>query len=249
VTLAETAAELYGLPPEAFTGVRNARAKEVAAAGDRALAAQIRGLAKPTAAAWLANVLARVSPSIVDELIGLGPELQRVQRQGERDEMRRIVDRRRVLIGELVGTAAAVAGDAGTAFGSAVRRQLEETLEAAVADEGSGAALRRGHLSEPLRFVGFGPTSGATQKAGTREKNLRRREAEAEAEAARAAARREERALEASVGEAEERHRDAVDRYRRAVEELGAAEEEKTASRAALTERRRALARARRRSR
>jgi hypothetical protein len=285
VTLAAAAAELYGLAPEAFTGARNARARDVAAAGDRALAAEIRGLAKPTAAAWLANVLVRVSPSIVDELIGLGPELRRAQSQGQRTEMRRIVDRRRVLIGELVGTATAAAREAGAARGSAVRRQLEETLEAAVADEGSGAALRQGQLVEPLRFVGFGPSAApdggttvtpasrkATPKKATGRGGERRRrggdadpgpnatataeatskaeaKAKAKAKAAEAEARRAERDLEASVGEAEARHRRAADRYRRAVDELEAAGVEKAAAGAALTERRRALTRARRRSR
>jgi hypothetical protein len=172
--------------------------------------------------------------------------------------MRRIVDRRRAVIGELVATASAAARDAGHPVGSPVLRQLEETLEAAVADEGSAAALRGGRLSEPLRFVGFGPSStpdpGAAGTAGTKtakDKSPRRhKDTEPSQAAAREAreAREARRVLQAAVAAAEA-HRDAAgERYRRAVAELGAAEDDRAAAGAALREARRALARATRRA-
>src|SRR6478735_4794190 len=49
------AVELYSLPPDDFTAARNARA----AASDRALAARVKTLRKPTAAAWAVDLLAR----------------------------------------------------------------------------------------------------------------------------------------------------------------------------------------------
>ena len=49
------AAELYALPPEEFTEARNARA----ATADRALAASVKALRKPTASAWAVDLLAR----------------------------------------------------------------------------------------------------------------------------------------------------------------------------------------------
>jgi hypothetical protein len=175
VNLADVSAELYGLDPESFTATRNARAKEASAGGDRELAGAIRKLAKPTAAAWLANRLTRSRRSSIEELIGLGAELRRAQSSGQRAEMRRLVEQRRGLIGDLVKSASTGAQESGHGFGSLVERQLEETLEAAVADETLGAVLGRGQLSEPLRFVGFGEAAvfgsgaeaeGAESKAG-----------------------------------------------------------------------------------
>ena len=57
--LESAARELYALLPGDFTAARNARAKEAAQQGNKALAARLRGLAKPTAAAWLLNMMAR----------------------------------------------------------------------------------------------------------------------------------------------------------------------------------------------
>ena len=102
MNLADVITELYGLDPEMFTAARNARAKEAIAAGDRELAAAIRKLAKPTTAAWLANRLARSRASTVDELISLGPGRRRAQGHGQRTEMRRLVEKRRELIADLV---------------------------------------------------------------------------------------------------------------------------------------------------
>lgn len=163
VILDDVAQELYGLPPEEFTEVRNARAKEITAAGDRELAAEVRKLPKPTVAAWLANELARTRGPDVEELIALGPELREAQGNGARQDMRRLVDRRRDVIKELVGAASRRAAEAGHSMASQVQRQLEETLEAAVADEDSAAALGAGRLSNPLAFIGFGGDSTSTQ--------------------------------------------------------------------------------------
>src|ERR1700727_424917 len=102
VDLDRVADELYGLDPESFTAARNARAKEATSGGDRELAAAIKKLGKPTAAAFLANRLVRSETSAVDELIELGPALRRAQGGGQRAEMRRLVEQRRRLIGDLV---------------------------------------------------------------------------------------------------------------------------------------------------
>src|SRR5580658_359566 len=227
VNLADVSAELYGLEPEAFTATRNARSKEAGAAGDRQLAAAIKKLGKPTAAAWLANRLARSRASTIDELVGLGPELKRAQSGGQRAEMRRLVEQRRALISDLVRSASTSAREGGHSFGSAVERQLEEILEAAVADRTLAVALREGRLTEPFRFVGFGEVSesdagskteaapaGKAAAAGkaTSKKTAgaARGEAAREAEAERRAAREALAEIEESVEKARAR-REAAD--------------------------------------
>ena len=156
--------ELYGLSPEEFTDARNARAREITAAGDRELGAEVRRLPKPTVAAWLANMLVRTRAARVKELIALGPELRDAQSQGARADMRRVLDRRRDIIRDLVGAASQRATEAGHSMGPQVQRQLEDTLEAAVADPESAALLKAGTLTSPLAFIGFGGVNATTRR-------------------------------------------------------------------------------------
>jgi hypothetical protein len=162
VTLDDIAAELYGVPPGEFTPARNARAKELAAAGERALAAEVRKLAKPSVAAWTLNMLVRSHRAEVSELVGLGSEIRHAQGRGARDDMRRLAARRRELVDALLERASETAAT-GRATGPNVRRQVQQSLEAAVADEASATALLAGRLSDPLLFVGFGDGSSTTR--------------------------------------------------------------------------------------
>src|ERR1700712_153141 len=86
--LVEVADELYGLTPEEFTAARNARAKAAQADGDRALADAVKALAKPTAAAWLANQLVRQDPDALDPLLELGSALREATAKLDGAEMR-----------------------------------------------------------------------------------------------------------------------------------------------------------------
>lgn len=204
------------------------------------MAGAVRRLPKPTTAAWLANTLVRVAAPAVDDLVTLGHELAHAQSEGLRAEVRRMVDRRRTLIGALVAVASDAADDAGQAFGTQVQRQLEETLEAAVADEAMAAALRSGRLSEPLRFVGFGgpadtpaPVSGAALSAPALAQE-KRRQARLRSHAALEDARRAWRSAEAQVQTARQRGDAADERHRAALREERSAERERRAATAAL---------------
>lgn len=198
--------DLYALPPGTFTAARNQRAKELGAAGQRDVAAALRKLPRPTLTAWLANSLARTDAPTIDALIALGPELRRAQAESRRQDMRDIVDRRGELIRLLMATAAEMARRTDHPFAPPAQRQLQETLEAAVADPATAALLRHGTLSAPQRFVGFGPSppagaAGRTASSRTQATAAHRR-ALAAAEAAREAARDEHRSAEAAVSDA-----------------------------------------------
>lgn len=243
MNLDDIAQELYGLSPERFTEVRNSRAKEITATGDRALGAEVRRLPKPTVAAWLANMLVRTCRSRVRELIALGPELQEAQSQRARVDVRRVLDRRREIMRDLVATASQCATEAGHSMGSQVQRQLEETLEAAVVDAESAAMLRSGTLSSPLAFIGFGgegPTTqaGPAKSQGPRSKRESSRENEkgngAAAERALAKAAESlssaQRAMESTkeaVEEARQRQDEVSARHRAATKELKQANRDK----------------------
>ncbi|MGX9229447.1 hypothetical protein ACWV95_31000 [Streptomyces albus] len=75
--------ELYGLPPEDFTAVRDRRAQEARKSGDRELSGRIRRLRRPTLAAWACNLLVRDRPEETRLLLELGEELRRAHRDLE----------------------------------------------------------------------------------------------------------------------------------------------------------------------
>lgn len=152
----EVGYDLYGLSPDQFVEARNARAKALAASGDRQFGAAVRHLPKPAQSAWLANMLVRISPREIGELLDLGPQLRHAQEQGVGAEMRRLSTRRHKLVQGLVVVAADVARTAGHKFGQQLQSELEGTLDAAVADPAAAAELRGGRLTGPLRHIGFG---------------------------------------------------------------------------------------------
>src|SRR5882762_8444749 len=78
-TVDDAARALYALPPDEFLAKRAELSAQSRAHGDAAGAQSIDKLRKPTAAAWIVNVLALAEPSIVDELIDLGRRLREAQ--------------------------------------------------------------------------------------------------------------------------------------------------------------------------
>ena len=145
--LARVAAELYALPPEQFTAARDAAAK----AADGALRAAVKALRRPTASAWLVNRLAREEPELLDSLLDLGPALAQAQAAGSGDELRALGRQRRELVEAVTATAVGASGAS-----AAVRTEVEQTLEAALADAAAADAVRSGTLVRALAFAGFG---------------------------------------------------------------------------------------------
>lgn len=157
VTLQVEAGDLYGLVPEEFTASRNARAKELRAAGDRGLADQVRKLRRPRTAAWVLNMLVRRLPNEIDELLALGAEIRAAQAGVDRDDLRDLDRRRRELTGALTKRARAIAGDFGHEVKDELASELEGTLRTAMADPAGGAALRTGLLVDSFASLGFEP--------------------------------------------------------------------------------------------
>src|SRR4051812_8747661 len=71
---------LYGLPLEEFVPERDALAKRLRAAGDRAGADDVKKLAKPTRAAWAVNRVTRERPEDLRALVSAGKALARAQK-------------------------------------------------------------------------------------------------------------------------------------------------------------------------
>jgi hypothetical protein len=143
------ARELYALPPDDFTSARNARA----AASDRALAARVKALRKPTAAAWAVDLLARDGQ--LAEALELSAALREAQEDLDGAELKSLSRQRRALVTALAGQAVDLAGAQGVAISAAARADVEKTINAAVMDAAAAAAVMTGRLVRPLEASGF----------------------------------------------------------------------------------------------
>ena len=148
---------LYALAPNEFVGRRNELVKGLRSDKRKDDADRVAKLAKPTAAAWALNQIARRRPDLVDALLTKGIQLRQVQDrvlggQAEAALLLSAAEERRRAIRDVVG-AMSEALDAGEA-----RRPDEwvRTLEAASVDDRLGELLRIGRFTTVvLEGVGF----------------------------------------------------------------------------------------------
>src|SRR5271168_3390503 len=82
--------ELYAVKPAEFTAARNAKASEARKAGLADVAASLKQLRKPSAGAWLANLLVRQRSDEIDRLVELGDSLRGSGDKKGGDEIRKV---------------------------------------------------------------------------------------------------------------------------------------------------------------
>ena len=145
--------DLYALAPEEFTAARDAEVRAARGAGERGQAKALAALRRPTVSAYVVNALVRAEPALLDQLLELGQQLGQAQADGQAAALRSLGEQRRALV-EAVADQAAAAAD--RPLTPAVRAEVVATLEAALADPASGAAVRTGRLVRPLSYAGFG---------------------------------------------------------------------------------------------
>jgi hypothetical protein len=167
VDVESVADELYGLPPGEFTAARDARSAAAKGDGDRELAVAIKKLARPTAAAWLANLLVRERTEQVKQLLELGAAMREAQAELAGDQMRQLAVQRRQIVSALGREAGQLAADLGQPVSRTIREEMEGTLEAALADPDAGDALRSGRMTTSLRYTGLGSVDVAGAVAAT----------------------------------------------------------------------------------
>ena len=154
----DTAAEeLYATRPAEFIAARDVRAKEARSGGDEDLYAQIKALRRPSAAAWLVNLLARSDEGLA-EFRDLSRRLRDAQTNLDAPTMKELGQERTRVVAEMVERAVFLANDADPTFRDTgtVRDQVTSTLTAAVADPTAEAAVTSGRLVTPLSYAGFG---------------------------------------------------------------------------------------------
>lgn len=159
--LAEVARELYALPLAEFVAARTARAKEQ---DDRAAAAAVRRLTKPSVAAWVVNMLSTHRPQLLDDVAELGERLREAQDAGDGTALRELDPERRAVLREVESGARELAEELDQPVGPAAVTALHETMLAALSDAAAADAVRSGVLVQALGPPGFGPVdlAGAT---------------------------------------------------------------------------------------
>src|SRR3954468_8037202 len=150
--------ELYGLAPDAFIPARDAAATALRAGGDPVAAKQVKQLRKPSVAAWALNHLVREDRVQVDELLTLGDELRRAQRALSGAALRALTGQRQQLVRAVALRTAALAEAEGHPLSPALVDQVARSLDAALADPTSAAALVEGRLTSELSYAGLGET-------------------------------------------------------------------------------------------
>ena len=224
--LDDVADELYGLPPEEFMPARTTYEQQARADGDRALAAEIKALGKPSTAAWVANVLVRHHREDIENLVELGGLLREAQENLEGDQLRALDVQRRQLVSALTRQSRALANQLGHPVSGSVGQQVEETLRAAMSDPEAGEALLQGRLTAPMSYSGLGTIARPTLRVvhPPREKAPATKATSDKARSSVEARREEARRA------AEERLRRELDEARRTVEEAVAAADEAAAA-------------------
>jgi hypothetical protein len=149
--LTQIADRLYAGSADAFTDARNAAAKEC---GDKALAARIKKLKKPSVAAWAINVLVRRETAQIDSVLELAESLRAAAEALDGDELRALTRQRRQLTTALASTARSLARDSGVRLTGPVVDQVEGMLNAAMLDPVAAKAVRTGRVLAAFTSTG-----------------------------------------------------------------------------------------------
>jgi hypothetical protein len=153
--LREHAEELYGLLPDEFTAARTAAVKAAKADGDRDLAQAVQALRRPTVAAWSVNLLARRRAELVEQVVTLGGSWREALAMLLGQALRDLTRQRRQLVAAVTQEVRSLAAAEGQKLSDAAVRQVEETLQAAMADPAAADAVRSGLLAQPMASTGL----------------------------------------------------------------------------------------------
>lgn len=148
VTLAD---RLYAGSPEDFTRDRNAAAK---GCGDKALAALVTKLKKPSVSAWAVNLLVRRESDQIDSVLELAASLRAAAEALDGDELRALTRQRRQLTNALATSARSLAREHGVRLTGPVVDQVEGMLNAAMLDPVAAQVVRTGRVVTAFTSTG-----------------------------------------------------------------------------------------------
>jgi hypothetical protein len=209
---------LYGESPDDFVANRDAAAKELKDAGDKAAAEAVRALRRPSAPAAAINRAVRAEPAQARALLDAAGDLRRAHEAAmaggtERDVLKAAAAAERQAVNALAATAVAQAAG-GRSPSADVERRIRDTLEAVALDPEVRERFAAGQLDKDTRAAGLA-TDISVAAAGVQPRKRR-----ADTQDRREAARERQR-LEKDIRRAEQ----AVERRRREAEAAKAARE------------------------
>jgi hypothetical protein len=155
--LASIAVELYALMPGEFIAARNAKSKELGAAGEKELAKQVKTLPKPSMAAWLVNMLVARRREETDQVLELGAALREAQEELDPQQLKELSRQRHQLLAAIVKEGRTLAAELGHPVSEPIGDEAEQTLRAAMTDADASAAVASGRLVRSLAASGLEP--------------------------------------------------------------------------------------------
>ncbi|MDX3123279.1 hypothetical protein PV414_17830, partial [Streptomyces scabiei] len=147
--------ELYATPPPSFVARREELTAEARADGRVEDARRIRAARRPSLAAWTANLLLRSEPEESRRFLELGRALREAYRSLDAGGIKELSEQRRSIVAVLSRQAAGLAAEAGHRLSEPVRREVEATLRAVLADEEAAGRWATGHLESALTPVPY----------------------------------------------------------------------------------------------
>ncbi|MFF2650788.1 hypothetical protein [Streptomyces sp. NPDC058045] len=142
--------ELYSVPPSDFVTRRAELAAAAARAGRREDARALRVMRRPTLAAWAANRLVRRRPEECRRFLELGVALREAYRTLDGARLRELSGRQSGVVAALAAQAGQLAEEAGRPLAEPVRREVESTLRAVLADQEAADQWAAGRLTVAL---------------------------------------------------------------------------------------------------
>ncbi|WP_052411939.1 hypothetical protein [Mycolicibacterium neoaurum] len=152
MTIEDDLDTLYGVPPPEFTALRGQLVAQAKKRGETEAARTIGAARRPTVAAWVVNALVRADPAAADRLAELRAQLQAAHAAMDGARIRELTAAQRRVVTDLTRAGLAAARvDSPT---PALRADITNTLQAAIADPGVHARL--GRLEKAEEWSGFG---------------------------------------------------------------------------------------------
>jgi len=159
---------LFQLPLAEFTAARNALAARLKKAGQAAAAEQVKGLPKPSVAAWVVNQVARAHPRELQALLAAGDKFRDAQAKqlaGKPADLRGTLEARRVALADVTKLAVATLDGSAHAPTPDLLRRIATTLEALSAYGSDGGPDPR-RLVDDLSPPGFEALASLVPRAG-----------------------------------------------------------------------------------
>jgi hypothetical protein len=180
MSLDDVVAELLAGPLNEFTSRRNARAKELKAAGPTELAGEVAGLKKPPVAVWAVNQLARRDKPALERLRRAGAGVVQAQsgavagRKNAALELRSASDTLQRELDAALRAAGDVLRADGHAGDEATMRRVQEMLRLAAVSGGEtwdrlqrGALINEPRAGEDMLTAAFALSAGSGGGAST----------------------------------------------------------------------------------